>query len=132
MSILGRNVVISKTTGQSAPFVIAGLKTKTWTINGTPVDVTSDDSTGWRELMDDAGLLSMDLSGEGFLEDDEMIAEIISGTIAATYTVSIDGIGDFTGKFALVSVASSAETSTAATQTISLQSAGVITYTPET
>ncbi len=48
---------------------IAGVRTKTVTANGEAVDITDDDSNGWREVYEDAGQLGVELSIEGLAKD---------------------------------------------------------------
>ena len=61
---LGRNQVLTWD-GEE----IAGVKTKTVTVNGEAVDITDDDSNGWREVYEDAGTLGVELSIEGYAKD---------------------------------------------------------------
>ena len=42
---------------------VAGLRTTQLSVNGDPVNVTSKDSGGWRELLSGAGVRSVSASG---------------------------------------------------------------------
>lgn len=44
---------------------LGGLKSKTLTLNKEAVDVTNHGSQGWRQLLNNAGIQSLDCSGEG-------------------------------------------------------------------
>lgn len=62
---LGRKVNL--TWGGSA---VLGIREKGVTINGEPIDVTSDDDNGWRKLLTEAGEHSVDISISGVTKDD--------------------------------------------------------------
>jgi len=44
---------------------VAGMRTTQLSINGEPVNVTHKDSGGWRELLSEAGVRSVSVSGAG-------------------------------------------------------------------
>jgi TP901-1 family phage major tail protein len=44
---------------------VAGMRTTQMSINGEPVNVTSKDSGGWRELLSGAGIRSVSVSASG-------------------------------------------------------------------
>ena len=44
---------------------MAGLRTTQLSVNGEPVNVTSKDSGGWRELLSGAGVRSVSVAGSG-------------------------------------------------------------------
>ncbi len=56
--------------------LIGGLKSKSFTLNGEPVEVTNHGSNGWRELLNGAGLQSMDVSGEGVTQQTATIKRL--------------------------------------------------------
>jgi TP901-1 family phage major tail protein len=112
---------------------IAGAQTENLTINNEAIDVTDKDDAGWRTYIADAGVRSIDASVEGVLIDSTLIAVstgAVSGLLAA-YTLEIDGIGDFAGDFYLNSLEIGGETAGAITFTASIQSSGIITFTPD-
>jgi TP901-1 family phage major tail protein len=45
--------------------IVAGMRTTQMSINGEPVNVTSKDSGGWRELLSGAGIRSVSVSASG-------------------------------------------------------------------
>lgn len=61
---------------------IAALRTKSFTVNREPVDVTGDDDDGWRHLLAEPGTRSVDISFAGVTEDDALIAAMLSGGTA--------------------------------------------------
>jgi predicted secreted protein len=93
------------------------------------VDVTTDDSLGWRELLAEFGVRSVDAEVQGILKDDVLIESWFDNDLA-TYTVTVTGIGTFTGSFKLSSVPLTGEHSGAINYTGTLQSSGAIVFTP--
>jgi predicted secreted protein len=111
---------------------IAGAITDNLTINNEPIDITDKDDAGWRTLLADVGVRSVDASVEGILIDSTLIAVSLgaaSGLLSA-HTIEIDGIGSFTGDFYLQSLEISGEQADATKFTASIQSSGTITFTP--
>jgi len=112
--------------------VIAGVRTKTVTINGEPIDITSDDDSGFRTLLGDAGTRSIDLSVEGVTKD-AVLRAIVAGSSSQLLTdISVEyPNGDtISGDFYLVNIEESGEYQDAVTFSASLQSSGAFVYTP--
>ena len=123
----GRELLIKK--GAS---VIAGVRTKTVTINGEPIDVTTDDDSGFRTLLADPATRMIDLSVEGITKDDTLRA-IVAGAgpqLLTDITIEYPDGAVIAGDFYLVSVEESGEYQDAVTFTATLQSSGAFTYTP--
>src|SRR4028118_75342 len=53
--------------GAEAPVysTVAGMRTTQMSVNGEPVNVTSKDSGGWRELLSGAGVRSVSVAASG-------------------------------------------------------------------
>lgn len=131
----GLEVIIKKGDG-GAPetfAAIAGLRTKTMTINKDLVDVTSaDDTQRWRQLLTGASVRSFSISGGGVLKDDVVTKAMFAASINDTlgnYQVVIPGIGTIEGPFS-VSVNIGGEHSAEATYDLALESGGNLTFTP--
>jgi predicted secreted protein len=123
----GRKLRISK---GATP--IAGARTDNLSINNEPVDITDKDDLGWRTMLADVGVRSLDADVEGVLLDGTILAVAMgagSGLLAA-YTVTITGIGSFTGDWFLSSFTLGGEQADAVTFTAAIASSGEITYTP--
>lgn len=122
----GRELLIKK--GVS---VIAGVRTKTVTINGEPIDITSDDDSGFRTLLASAGLRSIDLSVEGVTKDATLRAIVagVSSQLLTDITVEYPNGDTIEGDFYLVNIEESGEYQDALTFSASLQSSGAFTYT---
>lgn len=125
--LVGRKVFIRK--GDSSPQVLlAGGRSKSLTLNGTPIDVTSDDDTGFRTLLEsDAGLVSLDMSFEGITKDASLINALVAGNFVDDYEIEIQGVVVFSGRFFVASVAITAPYQEAVTFTAEFQSTGAFT-----
>lgn len=125
VAISGRKLRIKK--GGTA---IVGARTDNLTINNEAVDVTDKDDLGWRTILSEAGVRSVDADVEGIMEDDTLILASMNANLIAAYTVSVDGIGDFAGNWFITSLALGGEQADATTFTANIQSSGAITFTP--
>ena len=121
---------------EEAGVAIAGVRSKTFTINNEPIDVTTDDEDGIRRLLtNEAGTAlihstkSIDAEFEGVTRSDELVRDIASGqnTVKELDLVFTSG-AIIRGKFALVNMSLTGETADAQTFTGSLQSTGNWTW----
>lgn len=124
---VGRNFTIDK-----AGTAIAGVRTKTVTFNGEPIDVTTDDDSGFRTLLATVGQKSIDMSVEGITKDDTLRQAALSGSslLLTDVTVSYANGDALSGDFFLNSLEETGTYNDAITFTASLQSSGTFTYTP--
>ncbi len=126
-ALVGRKVIVKKGVGNT---VVAAGRTKSLTINAEPIDITTDDDSGVRTLLEtEAGQKSVDMSFEGITKDGTFIAAIAAGNYADEYDIEITGIGTISGRFFLASVAINAAYNEAATFSAEFQSTGAFTYT---
>lgn len=127
----GRKVIIKK----GDPGVkVAAARSKSITFNNEPIDITSDDDQGVRQLLEGVGEQaekSLDLSVEGVTKDAVFLNDLATGANVDDYEIEIPGIGTFTGRFFLTSTALTAPYNDAVTFTAELQSTGPFTFTPE-
>lgn len=123
----GRELLVKKNN-----VVIAGVRTKTVTINGEPIDVTTDDDSGYRTLLGDPATRSIDLSVEGITKDAVLRAIVAGGgsQMLTDITIEYPNGDEISGNFYLVSIEESGEYQDAVTFSASLQSSGAYTYTP--
>lgn len=123
----GRSLLVKRGT-----VVIAGIRTKTISYGGEPIDVTTDDDSGFRTLLTDAAQMQIDLSVEGITKDDELRAVVMAGgsMMLTDITIEYPDGATLTGDFFLASVEESGAYNDAITFTGSLQSSGAWTYTP--
>ena len=130
-ALVGRKVTFTPTGGGAA---VIGLRTKTISINNEPIDITSDDDSGFRTMLaSDPAERSIDFSAEGILKDDALIALASAGgsALVSEYTMEIPGIGTFVGDFYFGSIELGAPYNEAVTFSAEIQSSGEFVFTPE-
>lgn len=122
----GRKMLVKK-----ADTTLMGVRTKTVTINGEPVDVTTDDDAGYRKLLSEAGQKSLDLSIEGIVKDDTLREAIVTGIDLMLEDIEVeyaDG-GTIAGDFFFTSLEQTGTYNESVTFTAEMQSSGEWTYT---
>ncbi len=108
---------------------LLGGRVKTLTLNGEPVDITTDDDAGWRTMLAEFGVKSVDAEVQGILKDGVLVDAWFDDDLKE-YTVTVTGIGTFVGDFKLASVPLTGSHDGAIEYTGSLQSSGEIVFTP--
>lgn len=127
MAISGRSVRISRDGSN-----IVGARTDSVTINNEPLDITDKDDSGWRTMLNDAGLRSVSCEVEGVLKDATLLTDAVGASSTALLkecVVTISGIGTLTGDFFLNSVQIGAEQADVVTFTATLESGENMTAT---
>jgi predicted secreted protein len=77
-AVVGRTIPVGWGAGSPQP-IVAGVREKTVTLNGAPVDITNDDSEGWQQLLDAPQINSMEISCSGVAVDDALRADWVAG-----------------------------------------------------
>lgn len=111
---------------------IAGGREHGITINNEAIDVTDKDSNGWRTLLADPSVRSVDVNFSGLMDGATFVALALGTSTAALlsdYTVEIEGLGTFTGDFHLSSVELGTPHDDAVELTMTLASSGAIAWT---
>lgn len=108
---------------------IEGVRSKGLSINGEPIDITSDDDSGFRTLGDESGQDQIDFSISGVVKDRKLIEDFMAGnrTKEVEFTFAKSG-GTLTGDFRIVSLSETGEYNGAATFDAELQSTGAFAY----
>lgn len=125
----GREVVIDWDSVQ-----LVGVRTRTFSITNDYVDVTTDDDSGWRTLLADPGLRSVEVTVSGICSDEVLLAEIYAASIAAT-TLDVNLPSDLavpgtlSGSFLVSSFEQSGEHDGAYEFSATFMSTGAVTYT---
>ena len=126
-------IKVRTSTGPDVFAVVGGIRTESMTINSETVDVTDKDGNGWRELLEGAGITSMSLKGSGVVSDNAVFTDHIMAAVMANTHVVLkieSGLGDvWQGTFAVPSAERAGEYNKEETFSITLESAGAITYT---
>lgn len=115
--------------------MLAGMRTKAITIGDTEIDVTDDDSDGWRELLPESGERMVDVAVEALLVDDGVLANAFgTGPLMKDYTIDIDGVGQFSGTFRVPSGGVEVNTvyNEAVGASFTIKSSGPVTYVAST
>lgn len=60
---------------------LVGVRTRTYSVTNDYVDVTTDDDSGWRTLLADPGLRSVEVTVGGIASDQVLLAEIMKANI---------------------------------------------------
>lgn len=125
----GRDFIIKLATVK-----IAAVQSKTATHAREAVDVTNDDSNGWRTLLPNPGVRSMDVSVEGVATEDnyQIILDEWAGIVNSAITIEhADGsVASAANGFFLGNVEFSGTNDGHVAFTASLQSSGAVTITP--
>lgn len=132
----GRDALIQISTNGGSTFTtMGGVRTTGLTINNEPVDITNADSSGFRELMPDAGVQSVDLSLDGVVVDNTAFETAITQADDRTlvwYKFTYANAGIVSSKFAISSLQLTGEYNGTQTFSMSLQSSGTVTITAPT
>ena len=60
---------------------LVGVRTRGFTITNDHVDVTTDDDVGWRKLLADPGLRSIEVTVGGITSDEILVNEMLKASI---------------------------------------------------
>lgn len=129
--LAGRKVNVYKAADASGT-PIAGGREHGISINNEAIDITDKDSAGWRTLLADPSVRSVDISFSGLMDGATYIALSLNSDTAGLltdYTVEIEGLGTFTGDFHLSSVELGTPHDDAVELSMTLASSGAITWT---
>lgn len=129
----GRSILLKISDGTSPTTftTIAGLRSKSITVNNESVDITTADDAPWRQLLGDTGLRTVSVSGSGVFEDDAAVNDIedlaFSGALQELQIVF--GNGDIMqGEFQVTSFEYGGEHTAEQTYSVSLESAARIDF----
>ena len=113
---------------------LAGLRAKTLSLNARAVDVTHADSPGrWRELLDGAGVRQAAISGAGIFVDsaaDETVRGVFFDQARRSFQVIVPDFGVIEGPFLVTALEYSGRHDGEASSSISLSSAGALSFAP--
>ncbi len=129
----GKDLLIQRLkTAPSTYETIAGMRSTSLKINNEAVDVTDKGDVPWRQLLA-CGIRSMELTASGVFSShaslDDIMTDVTEGAIVEFKVIS--GRGDtFVGNFLVASCERNGEYNGAEQYSLTLTSAGEITYTP--
>lgn len=118
---------------KSGSVICSGVTTKDIKYNGEPIDITSDDDLGWRTLLSEPGLQSIDISFEGVAKDSVLRTLVITEARMLTGVSIVYPNGDtLAGSFYMAGFSEKGETNDAIKFSCELQSSGKPTFTAAT
>jgi TP901-1 family phage major tail protein len=120
-------------TGAGLYTTIAGLRSRTFTLNADTVDITHSESVGqWRELLSGAGAKSARVSGSGVFKDAASDATVrdymFNGTIR-NWQVVVPDFGIVEGAFQITSLDFNGKHDGEVGFDMTIESAGALTFT---
>ena len=110
---------------------VGGLRSTSITQNDEAVDVTTKDSSAKRQLLAQAGVQSLTVSGSGVFTDaaSEATMRTDFGSSSFTnYQILVPDFGTYTGAFMISSLEYAGEFNGEVTYSVTLESAGDITF----
>ena len=134
---LGRSMLIKIDAADGLSYLpLAGLNSKSLTINNNPIDVTTPDASTpggvlWTELLD--GVKNISVSGDGIFIDEAAELQLNAVAMASPpedeFQIVVPSFGTFEGVFQVTSLDYGGETEGGQTFSLSLASNGAITFT---
>jgi predicted secreted protein len=114
----------------AVPFQIPGVREKGISLNGEPVDVSADDSIGWRQLLTVPAENQVDISLSGVTREDQLKTDWFADNRTKAVTITYPDGGVISGTFFLASYNETGAYNDATTFDAELQSTGAVAYTP--
>lgn len=118
--------------------IIPGVQEKGITLNGEPIDISSDDSSGWRQLLEEIGdgvnnasENQVDIDISGVTKSDALMRAWFERKRTGIIVVNYPTGRIISGKFNLGTYKETGNYKSATTFEGSLQSSGEAVYTPE-
>lgn len=135
VAIVGRTIVVRW--GDASPIpAVAGIREKSVTLSGEAVDITNDDSAGWRQLLDAPQMNTVEISASGVALNDTLRqawfsgAAIGNGTRMAPAEFEYPDGGIIAGTFYLQEYSETGNHDGEVTFEATWVSNGAVTYTP--
>ena len=129
----GKDLLVKLGDGSGGYTTLAGLRTRTLSLNAKAVDVTDADSAGrWRELLDGAGVRQMTVSGAGVFRSaaaDAAMRQAFFDGAAKPFRLVAPGLGTFDGPFLVAALEYAGAHDGEATYALTLASAGALAFT---
>lgn len=132
----GKDLLLQMGNGASPEVftTIGAMKSNSLTINNEKVDVTTKDDMAWQALLA-CGVRSMALTAAGPISSDAMQKALelaANSSPIKNFKIVTGRLDTYVGPFLISSFARTGEHNQAEQWTVSLDSAGAITYTPPT
>jgi len=113
---------------------LVGIRTRGFTVTNDYVDVTTDDDSGWRTLLANPGVRSVEVTAGGITSDEVLLAAIMAGSVSGEalsieLPTSLAVPGSVAGTFLVSSFEKTGEHDGAVEFTATFMSTGAVTYT---
>jgi TP901-1 family phage major tail protein len=130
----GKDLLLKVDSDGAGTYVtIAGLRSRTFSVNAETVDITHTESAGrWRELLEGAGTKTARLSGAGVFKDaasDALLRQYVFNGTIRNWQVIVPDFGSIRGAFQITSLDFNGRHDGEIAFEISLDSAGELTFT---
>lgn len=109
---------------------ILGVREKSASCNGEPVDTTSDDDNGWRGVLEDPAEDQVNISISGVTKSDVLKVAWFSRQRTAEASLTYPDGGEISGSFFLSSFSETGSYNDATTFEAELISSGPVIYAP--
>lgn len=131
----GKDLLLKIDSDGNGVFVtVAGLRTKTFTVNAETVDITTSESAGrWRELLDSAGTQNARLTGKGIFKNaasDGLIRQLAFASAIRAWQIIVPGFGTVEGPFQISTLEFAGQHNGEVSFDITMESAGELVFTP--
>lgn len=110
---------------------IGGLRSTSISLNQETVDVTTKDSANARELLADAGVESVSISGSGVFTDvasEQTLQGAFGGANIPNFEIVLPDLGTYQGKFQITTLEYAGEYNGEMTYSITLESSGAVAF----
>lgn len=129
----GRDLLLKIGTGTPETFqTVAGLRTRSVTLNSGTVDVTHAESVGqWRELLAGAAVRSATVAAAGIFSDqtsDDLVRAAFFAGETRNYQLIVPDFGTLSGQFQITALEYAGTYDGEVTFSITLASAGAIAF----
>ena len=129
----GRDMLLKlDQTGSGSFLTVAGLRTRSLSLNTASIDVTDAESAGrWRELLAGGGIKRAAVAGSGIFKDQASDAQIRSLFFAGTirnWQLLLPDFGTIEGPFQIVALEFSGSHDGEVTFELALESAGQLAF----
>ncbi len=128
----GRLMLIYLGSSVDSANLLGGLKTTTFTMNNQVIDVSTKDTAGWRELLEDGSLKFFSIAGDGIFKDsssDETIRGYVFNNTLNPFTFAFPNGDTVTGTFQITNYQRKGDVEGAEMYSLTLESTGIPVYT---
>lgn len=111
--------------------IVGGMRTTKCVLNNRLIDITHKESGKWRQLLGEAGIASINISGSGIFTDQEsegMVREIAFANKIANFQITFGNGDRLEGAFVVNHYERSGNMDEEESYNLSLESAGKIVY----